>query len=60
MNCNYKMKSNRVVKIEVLKYFKGGKRRPQILYRHYENGQIIEFQMKTCGKKSVCTRTLKF
>lgn len=54
------MKSNQVVKTEVLKYFKGGKRRPQIVHRYYENGQIIEFRMKTCGKKSVQTITLKF
>lgn len=54
------MKSNRVIKTEVFKYFKGGKHRPQILHRYYQNGQIVEYQMKSCGKKPVKTITLKF
>lgn len=54
------MIANQLVRREIIQYYKGGKRRPRFEHRYYQNGQIIEFQMKSCGKKPVRTITLKF
>lgn len=54
------IKGNRLVKIDVIKMYKGGKSRPQILDKYYQNGQIVRFYMKPCGIKPHKTITLAF
>jgi len=53
-------RGNGLVKIDVVKMYKGGKGRPYILDKYYQNGQIVRFYMKPCGLKPHKTITLAF
>lgn len=53
-------RGNSLVKIDVVKMYKGGKSRPYILDKYYQNGQIVRFYMKPCGLKPHKTITLAF
>lgn len=53
-------RGNKVVNIDVVKMYKGGKGRPYILDKYYQNGQVVRFYMKPCGLKTHKTITLAF
>lgn len=53
-------RGNQLVKIDVVKMYKGGKHRPQILDKYYQNGHVVRFYMKPCGLVPHKTITLGF
>lgn len=53
-------KGNRIVQIDVIKMYKGGKARPYILDKYYQNGHVVRFYMKPCGLKPHKTITMAF